>query len=112
MDARHNPLPTHLEPALRIYALAQKYGVRPGALQTAQTILKHASTIEDLEDMLDIMPGASLYELWKYHERVQSLQSLQITLASDFEQFRNSGARATISALPKSRDGLINTLSL
>ncbi len=91
MDARHNPLPTHLEPALRIYALAQKYGVRPGALQTAQTILKHASTIEDLEDMLDIIPGASLYELWKYHERVRT------TLASDLEQFRKSGARGTIT---------------
>ena len=88
---RENPLPTHLEPALRVYALAQKYGLRPEALQTARTILKHSMTIKDLEDMLDIIPGASLYELWKYYEKVQ------ITLASDLEQFRKSGARGSIT---------------
>jgi len=38
--ARQNPLPTQLEPALHIYALAQKYGLRSEALQTARTILK------------------------------------------------------------------------
>ena len=91
--ARQNPLPTLLEPALHIYALAQKYGLRPEALQSARTILKHSITIEDLEDKLDIMPGASLYELWKYHERVQTF------LAEDLAEFRRSGARRTIKGL-------------
>jgi hypothetical protein len=91
--ARQNPLPTHLESALHIYALAQKYGLRPEALQSARTISKHSMTIEDLEDKLDIMSGASLYELWKYHERVQTL------LVEDLTEFRRSGARRTIKGL-------------
>ena len=57
--AQQNLLPTRLEPALRIYALAQKYGLRQEALQTARTISKYPMTIEDF-DKLDIMPGASL----------------------------------------------------
>jgi hypothetical protein len=50
-------------------------------------------TIEDLDENLDIMPGASLYELWKYHERVQAI------LASDLMEFRMSGAHGTITGL-------------
>jgi hypothetical protein len=91
--ARQNPLPNHLESALRIYALAQKYGLRPEALQSARTILKHSMTIEDLEDKLDIMTGASLYELWKYYERVRTI------LALDLTEFRESGARGTLTRL-------------
>ena len=82
---RQSPLPTHLEPALRIYALAQKYGLRPEAIRSARSISKYPMTIEDLEDKLDIMPGASLHELWKYYERVRT------TLASDLTEFK-SGA--------------------
>jgi hypothetical protein len=91
--ARHHPLPTRLKPALRIYALAQKYKLRPEALQTARTILNYPMTIEDLDDKLDIIPGASLYELWKYRERVLAI------LASDLTEFRASGARGTITSL-------------
>jgi hypothetical protein len=91
--ARQNPPPTHLEPALHIYALAQKYGLRPEALQSARTILKHSVTIGDLDDKLDIMPGASLYELWKYYERVRTI------LALDLTEFRESGARGTLTGL-------------
>jgi BTB/POZ domain len=91
--ARQSPLPTHLEPALHIYALAQRYGLRPEALQSARTILKHSMTIEDLEDKLEIMPGASLYELWRYNERVQTV------LAEDLTEFRGFGARGTITGL-------------
>jgi hypothetical protein len=83
--ARQNPLPTQLEPALHIYALAQKYGLRPEALRSARTILKHSMTIEDLREKLDIIPGASLYELWKYYERVRTI------LALDLREFRHSG---------------------
>jgi hypothetical protein len=92
--ARQNSLPIHIEPALHIYALAQKYGLRPEALQTARAIfLKQSMTIEGFENKLDIMPGASLYELWKYHERVQ------VVLASDLTEFRTSCARGTITGL-------------
>jgi hypothetical protein len=91
--ARQNPLPTRPEPALRIYALAQKYGLRLEALQTARTILRHPMTIEDFDNKLDIMPGASLYELWKYHEMVR------VILASDLADFRESGARGTMTGL-------------
>jgi hypothetical protein len=91
--ARQNPLPTRPEPALHIYALAQKYGLRLEALQTARTILRHSMTIEDFDNKLDIMPGASLYELWKYHERVRAI------LASDLAEFRDSGARGTMTGL-------------
>ena len=92
--ARQNSLPTRLEPALRIYALAQKYGLRPEALQTARVIfLKQSMTIEDLGDKLDIMPGASLYELWKYYERFRAI------LISNLKEFRTSCARGTLSGL-------------
>jgi BTB/POZ domain len=92
--AQQNLLPTRLEPALRIYALAQKYGLRQEALQTARTISKYPMTIEDFDNKLDIMPGASLYELWKYHERVRAV------LASDLAEFTESGARGIITGLP------------
>ncbi|KAI0269682.1 hypothetical protein BGY98DRAFT_285047, partial [Russula aff. rugulosa BPL654] len=39
-------------------------------------------------------PGASLYELWKYHERVRAV------LASDLAEFTESGARGIITGLP------------
>jgi hypothetical protein len=92
--SRQNSLPTRLEPALRTYALAQKYGLRPEALQTARVIfLKQSVTIEDFGDKLDIMPGTSLYELWKYYERVQAI------LASNLTKFRTSCARGTLTDL-------------
>ena len=88
--ARSHPLPTHLEPALRIYSIAQEYGLRIEALQTARTTLNYPMTIESFDNKLDIMPGAALHELWKYHERVRA------TLASDLTEFRESGARGTM----------------
>jgi hypothetical protein len=92
--ARQSLIPTRLEPALHIYALAQKYGLRPEALQTARAILlRQSMTIEDLDNKLDIMPGASLYELWKYDERVRAI------LASDLTEFRRSQARGTLAGL-------------
>ena len=89
--ARQNSLPTGLEPALHVYVLAQKYGLRPEALQAARTILDYPMTIEDFHSKLDIMPGASLYELWKYYERVR------VILESDLTEFRKSRAQGTIT---------------
>ena len=92
--ARQNSLPIRLEPALHIYALAQKYGLRQEALQSARAIfLKQSMTIKDLDSNLDIVPGASLYELWKYHESVRAI------LASDLTEFRTSCAGGTITGL-------------
>ena len=91
--ARKNSLPTCLEPALQAYALAQKYGLRPEALQTARTIMNYPMTIENLYNKLNSMPGDSLHELWKYHERVRAV------LASDLAEFRTSHGRGTISGL-------------
>jgi hypothetical protein len=91
--ARHYPLPANLEPALQIYSLAQKYGLRPEALQAARTILNYPMSIENLDNNLDIMPGASLYELRKYHEKVR------VILVSDLSEFRASGARGTMTGL-------------
>lgn len=91
--ARSHQLPTHLEPALRIYSIAREYGLQFEALQTARTILNYPMTIEGFYNKLDIMPGDSLYELWKYHERVRA------TLASDLTEFRESGARGTMTSV-------------
>ena len=91
--ARLNPPPTHLEPALHMYALAQKYGLRQEALQAARTILNYPVTIENFDNKLEIMPGAVLYELWKYYEEVRAI------LTSDLTEFRESGAHGTITGL-------------
>jgi hypothetical protein len=91
--ARENPLPTRLEPALHNYALAQKYGLRPEALQAARAVSNYSMSIDDFNDKFDIMPGASLYELWKYYERVRA------TLALGLVEFRVSGAHGTMTGL-------------
>jgi hypothetical protein len=92
--ARHNSLPTGLEPSLRIYSLAQNYGLRPETFQTARAIfLNHSMTIENLENMLDIMPCASLYELMKYYKRVRAILTIELAI------FRMSCACGTITGL-------------
>jgi hypothetical protein len=83
---------TNPETAFRIYSLAQKYGLRHEALLAARIItLNFSMTLQDLEDTLDIMSGASLYELWKYHEKVRNI------LASDLAEFKESGASGTLT---------------
>jgi hypothetical protein len=97
--AQQNSLPTGLEPALRIYILALKYGLRPEALQSTRTILNYPMTFKVFDNMLDYMPGASFYELWKYREKVR------LILASDLTEFRRSRARGTISGLCCTKPG-------
>ena len=91
--AQQNLPSTDRDSALLDYSLAQKYGLHQEALQAARTISKYPMNIEDLEDKLDMMPGASLYELWKYYKNVRSI------LASDLTEFRTSGARGTLTGL-------------
>jgi hypothetical protein len=50
-------------------------------------------TIEDLDKDLDIMPGAYLYELWKFREKVLAI------LVSDLTEFRRSGLPGTFTGL-------------
>ena len=53
--------------------------------------MSYPVTIDNFDNKLDIMPGASLCELWKYHERVRAI------LVSDLTEFGRSGARGTVT---------------
>jgi BTB/POZ domain len=81
---RQKPPPTQ-RAALCTYSLAQHYGLRQEALLAAQDILKYPMKIED---MVDFMHGASLYELWKYYKNFRAILKLDLT------KFKTSGARA------------------
>jgi hypothetical protein len=72
--------------ALHVYSLAQKYGLRQEVVRAARLTVRSTLTIENLEDKLDVMPGDHLYELWKYHRR------LQAKLVSNINAFRLSSA--------------------
>ena len=81
------------ETAFSLYSLAQKHGLRTEALQAARCTLSFSSlTIEDLlkEEKLDIMSGAFLYELWKYHQRVRS------NLIFELREFKRSTTLAIL----------------
>ncbi|KAH8985603.1 hypothetical protein EDB86DRAFT_3105656 [Lactarius hatsudake] len=69
--SRQHPLFITPENAFLAYSLAQRYGLQEEVAQAARVTLKFTLTIESLEDKLAAMPGAYLYELWKYHRRVQ-----------------------------------------
>ena len=88
--ARQNPSSTQLDAALHRYSLAQKYGLREEALHAARIIFKYPMTIED---KLDMVPGASLYELWNYYEKFRAILKLDLT------EFKKSGARGTLTGL-------------
>jgi hypothetical protein len=75
------------ETAFLIYSLSQKHALRTEALQAARCTLSFSSlTIQDLaeEHKLDMMPGSSLHELWKYHQQVRS------NLVIDMREFKKS----------------------
>jgi hypothetical protein len=91
--ARHNPLPTRLKPALRLYFLARKYGLRPELLRSARIIGNYPMTPEDYDNNFDIVPPIPLFELWKYHEKSRAI------LASDLMSFRAFDARGIMMGL-------------
>ncbi|KAH9990633.1 hypothetical protein BJV74DRAFT_421123 [Russula compacta] len=95
--ALQDPPFIHPENAFHIYSLAQKYGLRQEAVKAARITLTVTLTIENLEDKLDVMPGAYLYELWKYHQNVQQ------NLLSTIDHFILSAARGTLTRLPCGR---------
>jgi hypothetical protein len=75
------------ETAFLIYSLSQKHGLHFEALQAARCTLSFATLIiDDLakENKLDLMPGAFLHDLWKYHQRVRS------NLTIDLREFKKS----------------------
>jgi len=82
----YHPLPTDLKPVLRIYLLAQTYGLRPEALQAARIIRNYPMTIEGLDNMIKVMPCSHIYALWKFHEESR------LVLASDLKKFKASHA--------------------
>ncbi|KAI9436795.1 hypothetical protein BJY52DRAFT_1327715 [Lactarius psammicola] len=76
--SRRNPNFISTETALDVYCLAWNYGLLQETLEAAEVTLKSPMTIQDFEDKLDIMSGVTLYELWKYRQRV--LQNLHVGL--------------------------------
>jgi hypothetical protein len=75
------------ETSFLIYSLSQKHGLYFEALQAARCTLSFATlTIDALakENKLDLMPGAFLHDLWKYHQRVRS------NLTIDLREFKKS----------------------
>jgi hypothetical protein len=91
--ARHHSLPTRLKPALLIYSLAHKYGLRPELLRSARIIGNYPMTPEDYDNKFDIVPRVPLFELWKYHEKSRAI------LASDLTKFKALGARGILMGL-------------
>ncbi|SRR5258708_5955139 len=91
--AQHYPLPTRLKPVLRIYSLAQKYGLRQEALRAARIIGNYPMTLEDYDNKFDVVPCAPLFELWKYHEKSRAI------LASDLATFKVSSARGIMTGI-------------
>ncbi|KAH9023515.1 hypothetical protein EDB84DRAFT_1564687 [Lactarius hengduanensis] len=75
--SQQDPPFIHRENAFLAYSLAQKYGLRREAIQAARFTLKFTLTIEKFED---VMPGAYLHELWKYHQRVQAWLKFDLPL--------------------------------
>jgi hypothetical protein len=78
------------ENVFHAYSLAQKYGLRHEAIQAARFTLTFVLNIEKLEGNFDAMPGAYLYELWKYHESVKG------NLKSNIKEFIGSCANHTL----------------
>ncbi|KAI9454469.1 hypothetical protein BJY52DRAFT_1188897 [Lactarius psammicola] len=81
--SRQHPPFVPPETALRNYFLAQKYGLHQEVLRAAARSTLHLSMPVDLDYLvgkidLDFLPGASLYELREYHERVKGDLTLSL----------------------------------
>lgn len=80
------------ENAFLAYSLAQRYGLRREAIQSARFTSKFTLT---MEKFVDVMPGVYLYELWEYHQRVRAQLKLDLPL---------SGAGAVLNAFKCSQN--------
>src|SRR6267142_3834317 len=88
--SRQDPPFFRAENAFHIFSLAQKYGLHDEARHAARSSLSISMTFDDLDEQLEIMPGSSLYELWKYHRRVRD------NLLLDLLKFRMIGVREAL----------------
>jgi hypothetical protein len=78
---RSTELTTHLSRAITS-TLCSRTKVRASTRSTSNRASHNFKTVDDIEDFgnkLDIMSGASLYELWKYHERVRDILASDLT---------------------------------
>jgi hypothetical protein len=93
--SRQDPPFIRLDTAFHIYFLAQENELHEEAVQAARLTLRFPMTIEGLEDKLDFpgRTGASLHELWKYHEQVRT--DLKLALVN----FRSSGLPDNVKSL-------------
>ena len=93
--SRQDPPFIRPDTAFHIYFLAQENELHQEAVQAARLTLLFPMTIEVLEDKLDFpgRTGASLHELWKYHERVRT------DLKSALIEFRSSGLPDDVKSL-------------
>ena len=93
--SRQDPPFIRPDTAFHIYFLAQENELHREAVQAARLTLRFPMTIEGLEDKLDFpgRTGASLHELWKYHERVRT------DLESSLMEFRSSGLPDNVKSL-------------
>jgi hypothetical protein len=108
--SRQDPPFIRPETAFHIYFLAQENELHQEAVQAARVTLRLPMTIESLEDKLDFpgRTGASLHELWKYHERVRT------NLKSALIEFRSSGLPDNVKSLLCTRPrhpGIITLIS-
>ena len=100
--SRRDPKIICSETALQVYSLAWKYGLLEEALQAAEDTLKMSMTLPDFEDKADIMPGAALSELWKYHQRV--VDSVTVSLGTEFEKSEIWPISAVLECEEKNND--------
>ncbi|KAH9976384.1 hypothetical protein BGW80DRAFT_1293369 [Lactifluus volemus] len=91
--ALQDPPFIHQENAFHVYSLARKHELRQEVAEAARITLNYPLNTAKLEGKLDIMPGAYLYGLWKYHHGVQA------NISADILEFRTSRARGTLLGL-------------
>ena len=93
--SRHYPPFLSMDTAFQVYFLAQQHGLHHEAAQAARVTLHFPMTIEGLEDKFDFigMTGATLHELWKYHQQVRS------DLKPAVLEFRNTGLPEDVKSL-------------
>jgi hypothetical protein len=79
--------------ALRVYSLAQKYGLHPEIVDAARITVRNTLTIENLKCNVGMMPGSHLYALWKYHRCVQD------NLVGSVDRFRRACAHSVLKGM-------------
>ena len=102
--AQQHPPFVRKDNSLYIYSLAQKHGLRQEMLQAARYTLELPTlTIDNLDEKLELMPGAYLHELCKYHQRVRTnfaLDLLEFMVTSPADAMFEGDSCHTLSQIP------------